>query len=153
MSLDPAASPWPGVVASVAVCLWIAAIGVLLARAVFRDRPRLVWPFYAPIVGVAVVLLVTNLAAYVVPGAPAAWVGLISSSALAVVAARRRGALRPWPRGSRSTLLAMALAAVGVFALAYANQTHRFLSDDNWHYALALRLARGEFPPRYPLRR
>ena len=150
MSLDPAASPWPGVVASVAVCLWIAAIGALLARAVFRDRPRLVWPFYAPIVGVAVVLLVTNLAAYVVPGAPAAWVGLISSSALAVVAARRRGALRPWPRGSRITLLAMALAAVGVFALAYANQTHRFLSDDNWHYALALRLARGEFPPVTP---
>ena len=69
MSLDPAASPWPGVIASVAVCLWIAAIGALLAYAVFRDRPRLVWPFYAPIVGVAVVLVVTNLSAYVMPGA------------------------------------------------------------------------------------
>ena len=109
MNLDPSVSPWPGVIASVAVCLWIAAIGALLAYAVFRDRPRLVWPFYAPVVGVAVVLLVTNLAAYVAPGAPAAWVGLIGPSALGVVVVWRGGALRPLPRGSRAALLAMAL--------------------------------------------
>ena len=150
MSLDPAASPWPGVVASVAVCLWIAAIGVLLARAVFRDRPRLVWPFYAPIVGVAVVLLVTNLAAYVIPGAPAAWFGLLAPSALGAIVAWRGGALRPLPRGSRAALLAMALVAVGVFALAYANRTHEFLWDDTWHFGLAQRLARGVFPPVTP---
>jgi len=35
VSLDPAASHWPGVIASGAVCLWIAAIGALIAYAVF----------------------------------------------------------------------------------------------------------------------
>ena len=150
MNLDPSVSPWPGVIASVAVCLWIAAIGALLAYAVFRDRPRLVWPFYAPVVGVAVVLLVTNLAAYVAPGAPAAWVGLIGPSALGVVVVWRGGALRPLPRGSRAALLAMALVAVGVFALAYANRLHRHLSDETWHYGLAHGLARGVFPPVTP---
>ncbi len=110
MSLDPAASPWPGVIASVAVCLWIAAIGALLAYAVFRDRPRLVWPFYAPIVGVAVVLLVTNLAAYVAPGAPAAWLGLIVPSVLGVVVVRRGSAPGTRPRGSKIALLAVCRA-------------------------------------------
>ena len=150
MSLDPAASPWPGVIASVAVCLWIAAIGALLAYAVFRDRPRLVWPFYAPIVGVAVVLVVTNLAAYVMPGAPAAWFGLIAPSVLGVVVVRRRGGLRPLPEGSRIALLALAVAAVSIFALAYANRTHEYPYDSAWHYALIFRLARGEFPPVTP---
>ncbi|MCY4112451.1 MAG: hypothetical protein OXG33_00735 [Chloroflexi bacterium] len=150
MSLDPAASLWPGVIASVAVCLWIAAIGALFAYAVFRDRPRLVWPFYAPFVGVAVVLLVTNLAAYVIPGAPSAWFGLIATSALGIVAARRSGALRLPPEGSRTALLAMAAMAVGVFALAYATRTHEYPFDGEWHYALIFRLARGEFPPVTP---
>ena len=150
MSLDPAASPWPGVIASVAVCLWIATIGALLSYAVFRDRPRLVWPFYAPMVGVAVVLLVTNLAAYVMPGAPSAWFGLIAPSVLGIVVVRRSGALRPLPEGSRTALLAMGLLAVGVFALAYANRLHTFPNDAPWHYALAQRLARGEFPPVTP---
>ncbi len=150
MSLDPAASPWPGVIASVAVCFWIAAIGVPIAHAVFRDRPRLVWPFYAPIVGVVVVLLVTNLAAYVMPGASAAWLGLLAPSALGVIAARRGGALRPLPRGSRAALVAISMLAVGVFALAYANRTHTGPYDSDWHYALALRMAGGEFPPVTP---
>ncbi len=152
MSLDPAASPWPGVIASVAVCLWIAAIGALLSYAVFRDRPRLVWPFYAPIVGVAAVLLVTNLAAYVMPGAPSAWFGLIAPSVLGVIVARRSSALRapPPPQGSRTVLLAVALMAVGVFALAYATRVHEYPFDSEWHYAIILRLARGEFPPVTP---
>ena len=150
MSLDPAASPWPGVVASVAVCLWIAAIGAPLAHAVFRHRPRLVWPYYAPIVGVAVVLLVTNLAAYVIPGAPAAWFGLLAPSALGAIVAWRGGALRPLPRGSRAALLAMALVAVGVFALAYATRLHTGHPDAAWHDALAFQLARGVFPPITP---
>ncbi len=149
MSLDPAASPWPGVIASVAVCLWIAAIGALLSYAVFRDRPRLVWPFYAPIVGVAVVLLVTNLAAYVIPGAPSAWFGLIAPSVLGVIAARRSGPLRP-PQGYRTVLLAVALMAVGVFVLAYAGRMHMTGDAPAWHQALAHRLARGEFPPVTP---
>ena len=150
MSLDPAASPWPGVIASVAVCLWIAVIGALLSYAVFRDRPRLVWPFYAPIVGMAVVLLVTNLAAYVIPGAPSAWFGLIAPTVVGIVVVRRSGARRPLPKGSRTGLLAMCLLAVGVFALAYANQPHIYPSDEGWHYALAQRMARGEFPPVTP---
>ena len=150
MSLDPAASPWPGVIASVAICLWIAVIGALLAYAVFRDRPRLVWPFYAPIVGVAVVLLVTNLSAYVIPGAPSAWFGLIAPSVLGIVAARRSGALRLLPPGSRTVLLVMGLLAAGVFALAYTNRLHVDTPDTSWHYALAHRLSRGEFPPVTP---
>ena len=150
MSLDPAASPWPGVFASVAVCLWIAAIGAPIAYAVFRHRPRLVWPFYTPIVGVAVVLLVTNLAAYVAPGAPAAWFGLLVPSALGAVIVRRGGGLRPLPRGSKIALLTMVALAIGVFALAYANRLHTYPHDAPWHYALAQRLARGEFPPVTP---
>ena len=150
MSLDPAASSWPGAVASAAVCLWIAAIGVPLAHAVFRHRPRLVWPYYAPIVGVAVVLLVTNLAAYIVPGAPAAWVGLLVPSALGAIVAWRGGALRPLPRGSKVALLAMALTSVGVFALAYATRLHTANVDAAWHQALAFQLARGVFPPVTP---
>ena len=150
MSLDPAASPWPGVVASVAVCLWIAAIGAPLAHAVFQHRPRLVWPYYAPIVGVAVVLLVTNLAAYVIPGAPAAWFGLLGPSAAAAVIAWRAGVPSRMSRRSAIALLAMAVTAVGVFALAYANQTHIFPGDSTWHYPLAHRMALGEFPPVTP---
>ncbi len=150
MSLDPTASPWPGVVASVAVCLWIAAIGVPLAHAVFRNRPRLVWPYYAPIVGIVAVLLVTNLAAYAMPGAPAAWFGLLASSALAAVAVWRRGAPRALPRGSRFALPGLALAAVGIFVLAYANRLHGDMPDYTWHYPLALQLANGVFPPVTP---
>ena len=150
MSLDPAVSPWLGVIASVAVCLWIAVIGALLAYAVFRDRPRLVWPFYAPIVGMAVVLLVTNLAAYVMPGAPSAWFGLIAPTVLGVVVARRGGHLRQAPRGSRIALVAMVLLAVGVFVLAYANRMHASGDAAGWHRALALQLARGVFPPVTP---
>ena len=147
MSLDPAASPWPGVIASVAVCVWIAVIGALIAYAVFRDRPRLVWPFYAPIVGMAVVLLVTNLAAYVMPGAPAAWFGLVAPSVLGAVAIRRSGPLRPLPSGSRTALLAATILTVGVFALAYANRMHEHAYDTSWHFGLIFRMARGAFPP------
>ena len=150
MSLDPAASPWPGVFASVAVCLWIAAIGAPIAYAVFRHRPRLVWPFYAPIVGVAVVLLVTNLAAYVAPGAPAAWFGLLVPSALGAVIVRRGSGLHPLPRGSKIALLTMVALAIGVFALAYANRMHGSGDAPAWHYALAHTMAGGVFPPVTP---
>ena len=101
-------------------------------------------------VGVAVVLLVTNLAAYVMPGAPSAWFGLIAPSVVGIVVVRRGGALRPLPEGYRTALLAMGLVAVGVFALAYANQPHIYPNDEGWHYALAQRMARGEFPPVTP---
>ena len=136
-------------IASVAVCLWIAAIGALIAYAVFRDRPCLVWPFYAPIVGVAVVLLVTNLAAYVAPGAPAAWAGLIGPSVLGVVVVRR-GAPGTLPRGSKIALLTMVALAIGVFALCYANRTHGSGDTPAWHYALAHTMAGGVFPPVTP---
>ena len=66
MNLDPSVSPWIGVFASTGICLWMAAIGAPLARAVFGDRPRPVWPFYAPALGIVAVLLTTNLSAYVI---------------------------------------------------------------------------------------
>ena len=150
MSLDPSASPWPGVLASVGVCLWMAAIGVPLAAAAFRHRPRLVWPFYAPILGAVTVLLVTNLAAYAIPGAPAAWFGLIAPSVAAAVVAWRLGPPRHPSRRSVLILLALVLLGVGVFLLAFTNRTHSPFADESWHYPLALRLAKGVFPPEPP---
>ncbi len=150
MSLDPTASPWPGVLASVGVCLWMVAIGAPLAAAAFRHRPRLVWPFYAPILGAVTVLLVTNLAAYVIPGAPAAWFGLIAPSVAAAVVAWRLGAPRRPSRRSVLILLALVLLGVGVFLLAFTNRTHSPFADESWHYPLALRLANGVFPPEPP---
>ena len=150
MSLDPSASPWPGVLASVGVCLWMAAIGAPLAAAAFRHRPRLVWPFYAPILGAVTVLLVTNLAAYVIPGAPAAWFGLIAPTVAAAVVAWRLGAPRRPSRRSALLLLALALLGVGVFLLAFTNRAHSPFADESWHYPLALRLANGAFPPEPP---
>ena len=150
MSLDPAASPWPGVIASVAVCVWITALGAPLAAAAFRHRPRLVWPFYAPILGAVTVLLVTNLAAYVIPGAPAAWFGLIAPSVAAAVVAWRLGAPRRPSRRSALILLALVLLGVGVFLLAFTNRAHSPFADESWHYPLALRLANGAFPPEPP---
>ena len=150
MSLDPSVSPGPGVVAAVAVCLWMAAIGAPLAYAAFRDRPRLVWPCYAPIVGVVVVLLVTNLAAYVITGAAAAWVGLIGPSVAGAAIAWRAGVPERVSRQAAIPLLAMALVAAGVFALAYATRLHTASVDAAWHQALAFQLARGVFPPVTP---
>ena len=150
MSLDPTASPWPGVLASVGVCLWMVAIGAPLAAAAFRHRPRLVWPFYAPILGAVTVLLVTNLAAYVIPGAPAAWFGLIAPSVAAAVVAWRLGAPRRPSRRSALILLALVLLGVGVFLLAFTNRAHSPFADESWHYPLALRLANGAFPPEPP---
>ena len=89
MNLDPTVSPWIGVFASTGVCLWMAAVGAPLARAVFGDRPRPVWPFYAPALGIVAVLLTTNLSAYVIPGTPSAWFGLLAPSALAAFVAWR----------------------------------------------------------------
>ena len=131
MSLDPSASPWPGVFRAAAVCLWIAAIGAPIAYAAFRNRPRLVWPFYAPIIGVVVVLLVTNLVAYVIPGAPAAWFGLIGPSVASAAIVWRVGVPGRVSRQSAIALLAMFAMAVGVFALAYANRAHSALADDH----------------------
>ena len=54
MNLDPTVSPWIGIFASTGVCLWMVAIGAPLAQAVFGDRPRPVWPFYAPALGIVV---------------------------------------------------------------------------------------------------
>ena len=150
MSLDPAASPWPGVLASVGVCLWMAALGAPLAAAAFRHRPRLVWPFYAPILGIAVVLLLTNLAFHVIPGAPGVWFGLVAPSAASLVILRRLGARRRPSRRSALVLLAVGLLAVGVFALGYATRMHWNFSAYTWHYPLALRFAEGVFPPVTP---
>ena len=150
MSLDPTASPWPGVLASVGVCLWMAALGAPLAAAAFRHRPRLVWPFYAPILGIAVVLLLTNLAFHVIPGAPGVWFGLVAPSAASLVILRRLGAPRRPSRRSALVLLAVGLLAVGVFALGYATRMHWNFSDYTWHYPLALRFAEGVFPPVTP---
>ena len=136
--------------ASVGVCLWMVAIGAPLAAAAFRHRPRLVWPFYAPILGVVTVLLVTNLAAYVIPGAPAAWFGLIAPTVAAAVVAWHLGVPRQHIRRTAPVLLALGLLAVGMFALAYANQLHEPIWDSAWHYGLAHQMARGVFPPVTP---
>ena len=86
MNLDPTVSPWIGIFASTGVCLWMAAIGAPLARAVFGDRPRPVWPFYAPALGIVAVLLTTNLSA--VTRAPSA-IGLLVPALAGCRLARR----------------------------------------------------------------
>ena len=155
MNLDPTVSPWIGIFASTGVCLWMAVIGAPLAKAVFGERPSPVWPFYAPALGIVAVLLTTNLSAYVIPGAPSAWFGLLAPSALAAFVAWRSGPLRPplsFSDRVRTAVasLALLLASVGVYLFALANRTQVFQDDDFFHYALTLRLARGVFPPVAP---
>ena len=150
MNLDPTVSPWIGIFASTGVCLWMAAIGAPLARAVFGDRPRPVWPFYAPILGVVAVLLTTNLAAYVAPGAVSAWVGLLVPSALSAAVALRGRELAHTFQRSAFAFLALALPAAGAFLWVLANYTHMWFGDPHWHLALVQHLARGGFPPITP---
>ena len=128
----------------------MAAIGVPLSRAVFGDRPRSVWPFYAPAIGIVVVLLTTNLSAYVIPGAPSAWFGLLAPSALAMAVAWRGRQIRRPSRRAALASLALLLVSAGIYVLAFANRTQTHSLDEPWHYALALRLARGVFPPVTP---
>ena len=135
---------------STGVCLWIAAIGAPLAQAAFGHRSRLVWPFYAPMLGVAAVLLTTNLAAYVAPGAASAWAGLLAPSALsAVVAWRSPRRANPFQRSAVAFPL-LVLPAAGAFLLFLANYTHMSFGDPHWHFALIPQLARGGFPPVTP---
>ena len=150
MNLDPTVSPWIGIFASTGVCLWMAAIGAPLAQAVFGDRPRPVWPFYAPILGVVAVLLTTNLAAYVAPGAVSAWVGLLVPSALSAAVALRGRELAHTFQRSAFACLALALPAAGAFLWVLANYTHMWFGDPHWHLALVQHLARGGFPPITP---
>jgi len=150
MNLDPTVSPWIGIIASTGVCLWMAAIGAPLAHAVFRDRPRLVWPFYAPALGIVAVLLVTNLSAHVIPGAPSAWFGLLAPSALAIGIVWRTCPTRPPSRRTACGLISLLTVSVAVFALAFANRTQRPFIDEAWHFALARLLANGVFPPMTP---
>ena len=150
MNLDPAVSPWTGVVSSALVCLWMAAIGAPLAQAVFAHRPRPVWPYYAPVVGIVTVLLTTNLAAYLAPGAGSAWTGLLAPSMLSAAVAWRNGAIRGASRRTVLGLLVLVTASVGLFVFALANRTHVWFVDESWHFALAQRMAKGEFPPVTP---
>ena len=150
MNLDPTVSPWIGIFASTGVCLWMVAIGAPLARAVFGDRPRPVWLFYAPALGIVAVLLTTNLSAYVIPGAPSAWFGLVVPSAFAAAVAWRSGRIRRPSRRAVLASLAFLLPSAGIFVLAFANRTQTYNVDEAWHYALTLRLARGVFPPITP---
>ena len=150
MNLDPTVSPWIGIFASTGVCLWMAAIGAPLAHAAFGHRPRQVWPFYAPILGIVVVLLTTNLSAYLIPGAPSAWFGLLAPTALAAAVAWRSGSLRLPSRRAAMALLVLVLTSAGAYLVAFANRTHVRHGDESWHYALALRMARGVFPPDTP---
>ena len=150
MNLDPTVSPWIGIFASTGICLWMAAIGAPLSKAVFGDRPRLVWPFYAPALGIVVVLLTTNLSAYVIPGAPSAWFGLIAPSILAVFIAWRTRQISLPSRRASLWAAVLLLAFAGVYLLALANRTQTFQDDDFFHYALTLQLARGVFPPVTP---
>ncbi|MDE2769448.1 MAG: hypothetical protein OXI70_15295 [Chloroflexota bacterium] len=150
MSLDPAASPWAGVLSATAFCLWISAIGAPLAHAAFGHRPRSVWPYYAPILGVVAVLLTTNLSAHLWPGQPSAWVGVLAPSTLSVVVAWRGGAHGRVSKGAALRLTGLATAAAGLFVFALANRLHFWFIDESWHFALAQRMAKGEFPPVTP---
>ncbi len=150
MNLDPTVSPWIGIVASTGVCLWMVAIGAPLARAVFGVRPRPVWPFYAPALGIVVVLLTTNLSAYVIPGAPSAWFGLLAPSALAAFAAWRDRRIRLPSLRTALASLTLLLPSAGIFVLAFANRTQVRPGEESWHYALVQRMARGVFPPVTP---
>ena len=150
MSLDPFASPWPGVLSATAFCLWMSAIGAPLAHAVFAHRPRSVWPYYGPVLGVVAVLLTTNLSAHLWPGQPSAWVGILAPSTLSVIVAWRGGALWRFSRGAALRLTVLAAASVGLFIFALANRSHVWFIDESWHFALAQRMARGEFPPITP---
>ncbi len=150
MNLDPTVSPWIGIVASTGVCIWMAAIGAPLAYAVFRDRPRPVWPFYAPALGIVVVLLVTNLSAYLIPGAPSAWFGLLAPSAFAAFVAWRGRQVRVPSRRAILASLALLVAAAGVFVLAFASRAQERAGEETWHFPLVLRMARGVFPPVTP---
>lgn len=150
MNLDPTVSPWIGIFAATGVCLWMAAVGVPLSRAVFGDRPRPAWPFYAPAIGVVAVLLTTNLSAYVIPGAPSAWFGLLAPSALAVAVAWRGRQIRRLSRRAALSSLALLFVSAGIYVLAFANRTQVRAGEETWHFPLVLRMARGVFPPVTP---
>lgn len=128
----------------------MAAIGAPLAQAAFAHRPRSLWPCYAPILGVVAVLLATNLAAYVAPGAASAWIGLVAPSAISAAVAWRSGAIRRPSTRFALGLLVLAASSAGLFVFALANRTHVWFVDESWHFALAQRMARGEFPPVTP---
>ena len=150
MNLDPTVSPVVQVLAATAVCAWIAAIGALLSHAVFGHRSRRVWPFYAPILGLAAVLLTTNLAAYVAPGALSAWAGLLLPSGLAAVIAWRTRAYADPLWRSPVALSALLLPSAAAFLWILANYTHMTFGDPHWHLALVQQFARGSFPPVTP---
>ena len=150
MNLDPTVSPWIGIFASTGVCLWMAVIGAPLSKAVFGDRPRLVWPFYAPALGIVVVLLTTNLSAYVIPGAPSAWFGLLAPSALAALVAWRTDQIRLPSRRTALASMVFLSVSTGAYLFALASRTQQYSGDAFFHYPLTLRLARGVFPPVTP---
>ena len=150
MNLDPTVSPWIGIFAATGVCFWMAAIGLPLSHAVFKDRPRPVWPFYAPALGIVAVLLATNLSAYLVPGALSAWFGLLAPSALAVAVAWRGRPTRRPSRRAALAALALLLISAGVYLLTLANRTQVRAGEESWHFPLVLRMARGAFPPVTP---
>ncbi len=150
MNLDPTVSPWLGIFASTGVCLWMAAIGVPLSRAVFGDRPRPVWPFYAPALGIVAVLLTTNLSAYVIPGTPSAWFGLLAPSAIATFVGWRTRLIHPPSRRRALASMAILLVSAGIYVLTLANRLQVRAGEETWHFPLALRMARGVFPPVTP---
>jgi hypothetical protein len=150
VNLDPTVSPWIGIFASTAVCIWMAAIGVPLSHAVFGDRPRQVWPFYAPAIGIVVVLLTTNLSAYVIPGAPSAWFGLLAPSALAAFLAWRGRRIQSLSHRNMLASLGLLLTSAGIYLLAFANRVQERAGEETWHFPLVLRMARGVVPPVTP---
>ena len=151
MNLDPTVSPWIGIFASTGVCLWMVAIGAPLARAVFGDRPRPVWPFLRPRPGhrrgVAhdqpVGLRHTRRAP--APGS-ASWPRQHSPR---FVAWRDRRIRLPSLRTALASLTLL-LASIGTYVLAFSSRTQVRPGEESWHYALALRMARGDFPPVTP---
>ena len=132
------------------VCAWIVVIGAPLSHAVFRKRRRDAWPFLAPAVGIVTVLLVTNLSAYVAPGAASAWFGLLAPTVLSAVVAWRSRLLYEVSLRSAVSLLLLAVASAAFFLFALINRIQVWFVDWAWHFSLINRMARGAFPPVTP---
>jgi len=153
MFLNPAEPVWPGLLTATIVLTLVIASGLPLSWAIFGERPRRVWIGYAPIIGVGLHLLTTNLLSWSTPGALGSWLGLaagLSLSASTAYARRRRVKLPHRLPGTWAGVALGALALAGLLYVALANRTHVLFTDEEWHLPLTAMLAAGEFPPISP---
>ena len=153
MFLNPAEPVWPGLLKASIVLTLVLASGLPLSHAIFGGRPRQVWIGYAPIIGVGLHLLTTNLLSWLTPGALGSWLGLaagLSLSASTGYVRRRRLKLPDRSPGTWAGVALGVLALAGLLYVALANRTHVLFTDEEWHLPLTATLAAGEFPPISP---